>query len=158
MFFIHRGSVETISEEGEVVFDNLKEGDFFGEISLFFDSPRTISIRASTNCDLFALSKDDLYNALSYYPHIEEQLHIVAQKRAEIARKRSLITSLATYGGKSPSGAAWEAARLTQDRDEGRGQLSAMMRSYSIHLKRRKCMYATTCPLYYSKTLCSSGL
>ena len=138
MFFIHRGSVEAISEEGDVVFDYLKEGDFFGEISLLFNGPRTISIRASTNCDLLALSKDDLYNALSYYPHIEEQLHRVAKKRAQIARKRSLIVNLATVGGKSPSGAAWEAARLTQDKKKC--QLSGMMKSYSRHLQRRKSM------------------
>lgn len=163
MFFIHRGSVEIISEEGDVVFDYLKEGEFFGEISLFFNRPRTTSIRASTNCDLFALSKDDLYNALSYYPHIEKQLHTVAKKRAQISRKRSLIADMAAYEGKSPSGAAWEAARLTQDESEGargymsgltqdesegmRSQMSGIMRNYSKHIKKKSTYNTTKCPL-----------
>ena len=45
MFFINRGTVEVVSEDGEVVFATMNEGKFFGEISLVFSCPRTASIR-----------------------------------------------------------------------------------------------------------------
>ena len=45
MFFINRGTVEVVSEDGTVVFAAMNEGKFFGEISLVFSCPRTASIR-----------------------------------------------------------------------------------------------------------------
>lgn len=45
MFFINRGSVEVVSENGEIVLTVLDEGKFFGEISLVFNCLRTASIR-----------------------------------------------------------------------------------------------------------------
>ena len=45
MFFIHRGVVEVVSEDGSIVFDTMQSGRFFGEISLVFSCPRTASIR-----------------------------------------------------------------------------------------------------------------
>lgn len=73
MYFIHSGSVEVISESGKLVFATMNNGAFFGsckrqyvltlretgEISLLFSCPRTASIRAATNCDLFVLNKAD---------------------------------------------------------------------------------------------------
>ena len=115
MFFINRGTVEIVSEESTVVFNTLKEGDFFGEISLVFSCSRTASIRAATNCDLFVLTKTDLDNALSYYPQIKDQIHRIAKNRIHIARKHSHITAKATAEGLSPRDAAMEAARLTQE-------------------------------------------
>ena len=48
MFFINRGTVEVVSEDGEVVFAKMNEGKFFGEISLVFSCPRTASIRSES--------------------------------------------------------------------------------------------------------------
>ena len=47
MFFINRGTVEVVSEDGTVVFASMNEGKFFGEISLVFSCPRTASIRCA---------------------------------------------------------------------------------------------------------------
>ena len=47
MFFINRGMVEVVSEDGSVVFATMTEGKFFGEISLVFSCPRTASIRST---------------------------------------------------------------------------------------------------------------
>lgn len=119
MFFIYSGSVEIVSEEGEVVFALMKEGQFFGEISLFFNCPRTASIRAATNADLFALSKADLYRALSHYPHIRRQIRAVASKRVVLAKKRSIILAQGKAGGLTPLDAAKEAAKQIQGDEEG---------------------------------------
>ena len=45
MFFIHRGAVNVVSEDGEVVFNSLKSGRFFGEIHVVMSCPRTESVR-----------------------------------------------------------------------------------------------------------------
>ena len=46
MYFIHRGTVEVVSEHDEpIIFDTMGEGRFFGEISVVFSCPRTASIR-----------------------------------------------------------------------------------------------------------------
>ncbi len=88
IFLIHRGIVEVVSEDGKIVFAVLKKGDFFGEISLVFDIPRTLSVRAATNCDLFVLNKDDLDSILSYYPNIWEQMEKVAEERIKVMKRR----------------------------------------------------------------------
>ena len=46
MYFIHRGTVEVVSEHDQpIIFDTMGEGRFFGEISVVFSCPRTASIR-----------------------------------------------------------------------------------------------------------------
>jgi len=46
MYFISKGTVEVVSEDGRNVFATLHEGNFFGEIALLLKQPRTASIRA----------------------------------------------------------------------------------------------------------------
>eukprot|EP01137_Pigoraptor_chileana_P011547 Opistho-2@62590 len=88
MFFIHRGTVEVVSPDGKMVFAKMEAGAFFGEISLIFSCPRTASIRAATNCDLFVLTKRDLDEVLEYYPQITEQINLIASNRYNVAKKR----------------------------------------------------------------------
>ncbi|XP_013389400.1 potassium voltage-gated channel subfamily H member 6, partial [Lingula anatina] len=91
MFFIHHGAVDVVSEDGDTVFDTMNAGRFFGEISLLFSCPRTASIRAHTNCHLFVLSKADLDEVLIYYPDINQQVMITAEKRRIKAKQRSAL-------------------------------------------------------------------
>eukprot|EP00118_Oscarella_pearsei_P005603 m.25830 g.25830 ORF g.25830 m.25830 type:complete len:386 (+) comp28985_c0_seq2:126-1283(+) len=64
VFFLSRGVVDVISEDGEVVFSQLSDGALFGEIAILFDTPRTCSIRAATNCMLLTLKKDTFQELL----------------------------------------------------------------------------------------------
>ncbi|XP_071497085.1 uncharacterized protein [Diadema antillarum] len=89
MFFIHRGVVEVVSEDGAIVFDTMQSGRFFGEISLVFSCPRTASIRAQNNVDMFVLTKEDLDEVLTHYPSIKDQIQKVAEERINAVRKRS---------------------------------------------------------------------
>ncbi len=45
MFFIHRGDVDVVSEDGSMIFDTMRAGAAFGEVALLFSVPRTASIR-----------------------------------------------------------------------------------------------------------------
>lgn len=48
VFFIVEGSVTVLSENGNEVFANLAEGDYFGEISLIFNIPCTARVQTDT--------------------------------------------------------------------------------------------------------------
>lgn len=76
-----------------------------------------VLFRAGTNCDLFVLTKTDLDRALSYYPHIAEQIKEVAGNRANLVKKRSQIAAKAAAEGKSAADAAKAAAQGTKDED-----------------------------------------
>ena len=77
--------------------------------------------RAATNCDLFVLTKTDLDRALTYYPHIEDQIRKVAGNRANLVKKRSQIAAKAAAEGKSASDAAKEAAQGTKGEEDEDG-------------------------------------
>ena len=91
MFFIHRGKVDVVSEDGLNIFASMEQGSFFGEISLMNNCPRTASIRASTNCDLFILSKNDFDEVLLSFPKMKDKLNLSANSRMQKIAKRSLL-------------------------------------------------------------------
>jgi hypothetical protein len=64
------------------------------------------------------LTKTDLDTALSYYPHIVEQIKKVAGNRANLVKKRSQIAAKAAAEGKSAADAAKAAAQGTKDEDD----------------------------------------
>jgi CRP-like cAMP-binding protein len=83
MFFISRGKVEIVSEDGATVFATLSDGSFFGEIALLFSSERTASVRATDYCDLYTLDKFTFDNVLARFPDIAEQVHNMAEERRQ---------------------------------------------------------------------------
>ncbi|XP_068721896.1 uncharacterized protein [Montipora capricornis] len=90
MYFVHRGLVEVVSEHAEpIVFDVMGEGRFFGEISVVFSCPRTASVRAQTNSDLFVLTKNDLDEVLTHYPQISKKIRETAEERQRMVAERA---------------------------------------------------------------------
>ncbi|KAL9654764.1 hypothetical protein ABK040_008558 [Willaertia magna] len=82
MYFILKGYVEVISEDNPpIVFATLKEGQFFGEISVVLDQTRNATVRAGTYCDLYVLTKESL-------KQIEEDFPLPVQKIREKAMER----------------------------------------------------------------------
>ncbi len=77
MFFIHRGEVDVVSEDGKMVFDTMKPGRFFGEISLVMSCPRTASIRyLASHCVLIFQDQFMSFAPLSGYPVHDAFLHM----------------------------------------------------------------------------------
>lgn len=82
MFFIGKGSVEVISEDGSIVFAKLEAGKFFGEIALLSaDARRTASIRAAELCEVYVLTKHDFDNVISRYPDAKRILQEEIDRR-----------------------------------------------------------------------------
>ena len=86
MFVISRGEVEVLDDNGQPVAE-LKEGNFFGELSLLLSEPRNATVRARTACDLYVLSKHDFSNALREYPEFASAFLDVVKKRYNVTNE-----------------------------------------------------------------------
>jgi CRP-like cAMP-binding protein len=80
MFFISRGELNVVSEDDKVVF-TLKDGGFFGEIALLYDTKRTASIVARTYCDMFVLTKEDFKKVMKKFPVQSKGIKEIAKER-----------------------------------------------------------------------------
>lgn len=84
MYLILRGQVDVLDKHGKVM-RTLKDGDFFGEIGLLLTTPRTATVVARTQCDLFALRKSDFRRILRDHRQFAETMTKVARERYDIA-------------------------------------------------------------------------
>lgn len=84
MYLISRGQVEVVDKAGKVI-RTLKDGDFFGEVGLLMSTPRTATIKALTQCDLFVLKKADFSRILRDHPQFAETMITVAKERYDLA-------------------------------------------------------------------------
>jgi cAMP-dependent protein kinase regulator len=83
LYIIKKGEVEvfTFTSRGEMVkLARLKEGDFFGEISLLTGRPRTASVKVLQPAELVRLAKVDFDAITANHPEVtkilEESLHL----------------------------------------------------------------------------------
>ena len=90
MYFVVRGDLEVQVEDGTRV-STLSDGDFFGEIALFADAPRTATVVALTYCDAYVLSRSSFQYIARRYPAIHASIEVEAKERAartSAARRR----------------------------------------------------------------------
>jgi CRP-like cAMP-binding protein len=74
MYFISKGKVEVCSADGKTIFKVLQEGEFFGEIALLLEQPRSAYVKANGHVDLFVLYRDDFQMLLEKYPQFAEKI------------------------------------------------------------------------------------
>ena len=84
MYLISRGQVDVIDKSGKMI-RTLKDGEFFGEVSLLMATPRIATVKARTQCDLFVLSKADFSRILRDHPQFAETMITVAKERYDLA-------------------------------------------------------------------------
>jgi CRP/FNR family cyclic AMP-dependent transcriptional regulator len=66
-------------------------GDFFGEIALLEDIPRTATVTAETPVRLFVLTRKDFRHLLDENPRVERKvLHVLARRLAETSKDPAL--------------------------------------------------------------------
>lgn len=98
MFVIEEGEVEILlpvdPPVNEVQLSVLQEGEFFGELSLFADTPRTATARARTNTRLVEMQRGDFITFVMERPSIGVSMLAEMAKRLQLTN--DLITSLAS--------------------------------------------------------------
>ncbi|RLS25254.1 MAG: glucose-6-phosphate dehydrogenase [Planctomycetota bacterium] len=83
MFIISSGSVEVLDDEGKII-NTMGDGAFFGELSLLNATPRTATIRAASDCDIFILAKKDFDRVLKTYPEFLGKIKKIAEERYKV--------------------------------------------------------------------------
>ena len=83
-YIVDEGSVEVLTDSREPVV--LERGDFFGEIALLRDVPRTATVRARTDSRLYALGRDEFIPAVTGYAPSREAADKVIGMRLGPAR------------------------------------------------------------------------
>ena len=81
MYFIRRGSVEVLDETMSFAISTIGAGGYFGEEGLLFGTPRAVSIRASTYCEVIMLHKNAIDDTAEAYPLIRKQFEELAEKK-----------------------------------------------------------------------------
>ena len=88
MYVIRSGRVKVIkaSDDGrEKIMDFLEAGDFFGEMSLIDDEPRSAHVIAMESSDLLVLRRDDFQRCLDETPRIAIGLLRALTRRLRLA-------------------------------------------------------------------------
>ncbi len=87
MYFIASGKVEVQLPEHAVV---LGAGEFFGELALLTEKPRTADVRALGYCHLLVLDARDFARLMRSDPGLKEKIEAVAERRLdEIGQKQA---------------------------------------------------------------------
>ena len=115
MYIVERGSVEIIYQPAGQVLAQLGEGEFFGEIALLNETPRSATARARTPATLLCIFRPDLLSLVERSPRLGVK---VLLSLAQIAGHRLVALSddvqalrdeLAALHGGRPE-AAWAPA------------------------------------------------
>uniref|UniRef100_A0A672Q1E6 Cyclic nucleotide gated channel subunit alpha 3 n=1 Tax=Sinocyclocheilus grahami TaxID=75366 RepID=A0A672Q1E6_SINGR len=98
MYIIKEGKLAVVADDGVTQFVVLSDGAYFGEISILgikgskAGNRRTANIRSVGYSDLFALSKDDLVEALSEYPDAKKALEEKGKKIHRLENNLEVMT------------------------------------------------------------------
>ncbi|MDQ7823174.1 MAG: mechanosensitive ion channel family protein [Candidatus Eremiobacteraeota bacterium] len=94
-YIVKKGKVlvKAENDKGDVYLEKeMKEGSFFGEISLLTGEPRTATVSAMDDLELFSMGKEDLRYILKQNPKVEETLSEALarrQQRSMVERERA---------------------------------------------------------------------
>jgi len=117
LFVILHGRVKVaiFGDDGkEVTLSILSEGDFFGEMSLLDQEPRSATIVAEEDCELLSLQRDDFTRAIEQDPGMSASLiQVLAARLRKANHQISTLALLDVYG---------RVARVIQEMAEEEGK------------------------------------
>ena len=70
MYIILKGKVQVIYEPTQQVIAELFDGDFFGELALVDDSPRSATVIARMDCEMLGFFRSDLLDLIERKPKL----------------------------------------------------------------------------------------
>ncbi len=83
IYFISQGEVEVLSNEGKNHCAVLREGDYFGHLSLILNEKRTADVKAQSYCEIFVLTGDDFNRIKNDNAEVKEVLKKMASSDSE---------------------------------------------------------------------------
>lgn len=90
-YILLRGEVEvvTTNEAGQqIVLTRLHKGQFFGELALLSDSPRSASAIARTECEVLFISQDKIKHKLSEAdPFLRYWIQYLSQRVIDLSKR-----------------------------------------------------------------------
>lgn len=98
MYIVKKGRLSVVGDDGHTIYATLIEGSVFGEVSILniagnkTGNRRTANVRSIGYSDLFCLSKDDLWDALTEYPEAKKKL---IERGRQILMKDNLLDEAA---------------------------------------------------------------
>lgn len=141
MYIIKEGKLAVVADDGVTQFVVLSDGAYFGEISILgikgskAGNRRTANIRSVGYSDLFALSKDDLMEALTEYPEAKKALE---EKGKAILRKDNLLDEVLANAGADPKDLEEKISRLEGNLDIMTTKFARLMAEYTSYQSRIK--------------------
>lgn len=95
-----RVHVTIITPEGkQTILATLQKGDFFGEMSILDGEPRSASVIAAGDCELFMLYRQPLMEILKKYPKIAIHMLITMSHRLRRSNKHiNTLSMMSVYG------------------------------------------------------------
>lgn len=92
VYVIVKGEVQAIREDpdgGEdQILATMGEGEYFGEMALLSNAPRTATVRAITDLDAVAMAQADFATLYAYLPNLRNNVEAVMKARRAENRKR----------------------------------------------------------------------
>lgn len=134
MYIIKEGKLAVVADDGVTQFVVLSDGAYFGEISILgikgskAGNRRTANIRSVGYSDLFALSKDDLVEALTEYPDAKKALE---EKGKAILMKDNLIDEAVANAGADPKDLEEKIDRLESNLDAIQYKFAKLLAEFS---------------------------
>ena len=80
-YFLRRGEVAIIDEETNSPVRTLAAGEYFGEIALVTNQPRTATVRTVSSVEVAVLGKENFLNMMRLMPTTEEEILQTIQTR-----------------------------------------------------------------------------
>lgn len=85
VYMIVEGQVEAIREEEggeERLLATMGPGEYFGEMALISEAPRTATVRAKREVDAVSMGRADFTTLYAYLPDLRQRVETLMQKRA----------------------------------------------------------------------------
>lgn len=81
MYFIAKGKVEIYNELNQETYAILSDGNFFGELSLLYQTPRSATVKALDYSELYRLDKNVFDEIIKGFPYFAKEIQKKAKER-----------------------------------------------------------------------------
>jgi len=86
-YIVLNGNVSVEKEQKRI--NVLSKGDYFGEMALFDNAPRSATVRAISDCDLLKLDRGDFYELIEEYPELTRGIITTLSQRLRAFMEKS---------------------------------------------------------------------